>query len=113
MFYRVGRGGGSLFNNINTGASQVTTFLTPYIYWLIKSRGLNKIYPVLFLFGMFTDQMLYNWYFFYLILWMLYGLKKSEYKVAVFEVTLEELKLLAHKGLGWLKAIIQRTISKR
>lgn len=64
---------------LNSGIVGAVLFVGMGVFWVRKTKQEYRIYPVLFLIVMFTDQMLFGWYFFYLVLWVLYALDKSGY----------------------------------
>ena len=74
---------------LNSGLLGAIAFVSLIVVWFLKCSRPNKIYPILFAFVMCTDQMMFNWYFFYMLMWVLFGIQASnkEEKVVMFNVT--------------------------
>lgn len=93
---------------LNSGLIGAVAFISLGVLWFVKSSMPNKIYPLLFMFAMCTDQMLFNWYFFYMLLWVLHGLKDSDKAVSVMHISWTGMKQCKKK----VCQIVSGTVSK-
>lgn len=62
---------------LNSGILGVFTFSVYIIKWMVKSKGFNKVFPLIFLMIMLADHVLFNWYFFYLLYWVYASFDKT------------------------------------
>ena len=63
---------------LNTGFVGTLAFVVVMIKWMLNTKGYHKVYPVLFLYLMMIDQAVFNWYFFYLLTWVVISLRENE-----------------------------------
>lgn len=66
---------------LNNGVIGALAFLGIFIKRLINTNKEQNIFILLFLLTMFTDHVLFNWYFFYLLYWVLSTQDSNQKKV--------------------------------
>lgn len=56
---------------LNSGIIGMLIFVGYCVKWVAKSSGFLRVFSLIFILVMCTDHVLFNWYFFYLLYWML------------------------------------------
>lgn len=88
---------------LNSGIIGWGAFIAVIVGCIKKCSLQNKIFPVIFIFVMATDLTLYDWKFFYLFFWMLYGITNSGGEIGLITITWDAAKKCYRKGMRLIR----------